>query len=147
MKKLPWNPIVWKKPLKVGSGALAIGETEPVYCPTNIGTGVGYEPEQSPFPKIIETVNEKYGTEWTEADRLLFNQISDDMVNNETLAEKIRANSKEQVKPVFETEAMTAFVNRHDRNEKIVGDFIQNEDLRKLIISALLDDVYKRATL
>ena len=54
----------------------------------------------------------------------------------------MRANTKEQVKPVFEAEAMNAFVNRHDRNEKIVGDFMRDENLRKLFISALLDDVY-----
>lgn len=67
------------------------------------------------------------------------------MVNNESLVEKMRANTKEQVKPVFESEAMTAFVTRHGRNEKIIGDFLQNEHLRKLIIAALLDDVYQKA--
>jgi len=67
------------------------------------------------------------------------------MAANEELTEKIRANTKEQVKPVFEAEAMSAFVNRHGRNEKIVGDFMQDANLRKLIIAALLDDVYNRS--
>jgi type I restriction enzyme R subunit len=67
------------------------------------------------------------------------------MSNDEELTEKMRANTKEQVKPVFEAEAMNAFVKRHGRNEKIVGDFMQDETLRGLIISALLDDVYGRA--
>lgn len=90
-------------------------------------------------------INDKYGTDWTDDDRLLFDQIAGDMINNESLSEKMRANSKDQVKPVFEAEAMKAFVNRHGRNEKIVGDFLQNEQLRKLIIAALLDDVYHKA--
>ncbi len=90
-------------------------------------------------------VNDKYGTDWADEDQLLFEQIAGDMAANETLAEKMCANTKEQVKPVFEAEAMNAFVNRHGRNEKIVGDFMQDANLRKLIIVALLDDVYSKA--
>tara|TARA_Y100000296_G_scaffold26795_1_gene31472 strand:+ start:4274 stop:7387 length:3114 start_codon:yes stop_codon:yes gene_type:complete len=128
-----------------GSGALSVGESTPVYGVTEAGTGGGHEPEQSPLSKVIKVVNEKYGTDWTDEDRLLFEQIAGDMAANEGLAEKMRANTKEQVKPVFESEVMKAFVSRIGRNEKIVDDFSQDEALRKLIIAALLDDVYQRA--
>ncbi|KTD00087.1 hypothetical protein Lfee_1294 [Legionella feeleii] len=46
-----------------------------------------------------------------------------DMVNNESLAEKMRANTKEQVKPVFEAEAMTAFVNPMVEMKKLLVIF------------------------
>ncbi|WP_156413367.1 hypothetical protein [Legionella feeleii] len=45
------------------------------------------------------------------------------MVNNESLAEKMRANTKEQVKPVFEAEAMTAFVNPMVEMKKLLVIF------------------------
>lgn len=128
-----------------GGGTLGIKEDHPVYGPTEVGTGGGQEEHTSPLSKVIKVVNDKYGTDWTEEDRLLFEQIAGDMAANEELTEKMRANTKEQVKPVFEAEAMNAFVNRHGRNEKIVGDFMQDANLRKLIIAALLDDVYNRA--
>lgn len=129
-----------------GGGALTVDEDAPVYGPTDVGTSGAKEEQKSALSEIIKVVNEKYGTDWTEADRLLFEQIAGDMASNETLTEKMRANTKEQVKPVFEEEAMTAFVNRHGRNEKIVGDFMQDENLRRMIIAALLDDVYARAS-
>lgn len=129
-----------------GSGILEINEDAPVYGPSEVGTGGGKEDHSSPLSEVIKVVNDKYGTDWTDEDRLLFEQIAGDMAANENLAEKMRANTKEQVKPVFEAEAMSAFVNRHGRNEKIVGDFMQDANLRKLIIAALLDDVYNRAT-
>ena len=128
-----------------GSAVLDSSEDATVTGPSEVGTGGAKEEDRSPLSSIIKVINDKYGTDWTDDDRLLFDQIAGDMVNNESLAEKMRANSKEQVKPVFEAEAMNAFVNRHGRNEKIVGDFLQNEQLRKLIISALLDDVYQKA--
>ena len=129
-----------------GAGILEVNEDARVYGPTEVGTGGGKEEHTSPLSEIIKVINDKYGTDWTGEDRLLFEQIAGDMAASETLAEKIRANTKEQVKPVFEAEAMKAFVNRHGRNEKIVGDFMQDANLRKLIIAALLDDVYNRAT-
>lgn len=128
-----------------GSGILEINEDAPVYGPSEVGTGGGKEDHTSRLSEIIKVVNDKYGTDWTDEDRLLFEQIAGDMAANETLAEKMRANTKEQVKPVFEAEAMNAFVNRHGRNEKIVADFMQDANMRRLIISALLDDVYSRA--
>lgn len=128
-----------------GSAVLSSSEDATVCGPSEVGTGGLIEQENSPLSTIIRVINDKYGTDWTDDDRLLFDQIAGDMANNESLAEKMRANTKEQVKPVFEAEAMTAFVNRHGRNEKIIGDFLQNEHLRKLIIAALLDDVYLKA--
>ena len=128
-----------------GSAVLNSSEDATVRGPSEVGTGGVKEQENSPLSVIIKVINDKYGTDWTDDDRLLFDQIAGDMANNESLAEKMRANTKEQVKPVFEAEAMTAFVNRHGRNEKIIGDFLQNEHLRKLIIAALLDDVYQKA--
>ncbi|MCC5014865.1 type I restriction endonuclease subunit R [Legionella sp. 31fI33] len=128
-----------------GSAVLSVNEKTPVYGPSEVGTASRKEQKNSTLSEVIKVFNDKYGTDWTADDRLLFDQIAGDMVNNESLAEKMRANTKEQVKPVFEAEAMTAFVNRHGRNEKIIGDFLQNEHLRKLIIAALLDDVYQRA--
>ena len=40
---------------------------------------------------------------------------------------------------------MKAFVNRKGRNEKMVGDFMSNPEMRAVIIGALLEDVYRQA--
>lgn len=78
-------------------------------------------------------------------DKLLFDQISGDMVNNDKLAEQARAGSKEKFKVVFEPKVIEAFVNRQGRNEKIVDEFMSNGDMRNLIIAAMLEQVYKEA--
>lgn len=39
---------------------------------------------------------------------------------------------------------MRAFVQRLGRNEKIVNEFMANEEVRELIINWMLDDVYGR---
>ncbi len=129
-----------------GSLALGVGETIPVYGATDLGTGGVPEDKQSPLSAIIQIINDRFGTDFTEEDKLLFEQISGDMAQDEKLAEQARAGSKEKFKVVFEPKAMQAFVARHGRNEKIVNDFMSNPEMRSLIVAALLDDVYGRAT-
>ncbi len=129
-----------------GSAALMVGDTRAVYGVTDVGTGGVPEEKQSPLSAIIQIINDRFGTDFTEEDKLLFEQISGDMAQDEKLAEQARAGSKEKFKVVFEPKATQAFVARHGRNEKIVNDFMSNPEMRGLIISTLLDDVYGRAT-
>ena len=130
-----------------GAGVLAVNEGAPVYGPSQVGTGGGRQDHSTPLSAIIQLINDKYGTDWTDKDRLFLEQIAGDMAADKTLADKMRANTKAQVKPIFDPEAMKAVVNRQGRNEKIIGDFMQDENVRKLVIGALLDEVYQRAHL
>jgi len=129
-----------------GSAALTQGETGTVVGVGDSGASQVHD-KTAPLSEIIDVINEKYGTNWTPEDRLLFEQISGDMVADEKLASQARANSKDQFKEVFEPAVLRAFVNRKGRNEKIVGDFMANADMRAFIIGAMLEDVYRQARL
>ncbi|MET0119259.1 MAG: DEAD/DEAH box helicase family protein [Sedimenticola sp.] len=129
-----------------GSAALGVGETKTVYGATDVGTGSVPEEHKSPLSAIIQVINERFGTDFTDEDRLLFDQISGDMAQDEKLAEQARAGSKDKFKVVFEPKLVEAFVSRHGRNEKIVNEFMSNHDVRSLIVAALLDEVYGRVT-
>ena len=128
-----------------GSAALELGETKPVYGPTDVGTGGKHGEKTAPLSQIIDTINERFGTNWTPEDRLLFEQISGDMSQNERLQEQAKANTKDQFRLIFEPEAMKAFISRIGRNEKIVNTFMSNPDMRNVIMEALLSDVYLKA--
>lgn len=75
-----------------GSAALSDGDTKVLTGATEVGTGTTKE-NKSPLSKIIETINSRFGTDWTEEDRLLFDQISGDMISNEKLNQQARVNS------------------------------------------------------
>ncbi len=127
-----------------GSGALVVGDGATLTGGGDTGTGIVHD-ETAPLSEIIDVINERFGTDWTPEDRLLFEQISGDMVADEKLASQAKANSKEQFKEVFEPAVLKAFIKRKGRNEKIVGDFMSNEDMRGFIIGRLLEDVYRQA--
>ena len=63
---------------RVFSGAITLreGEAEYVNSPTDVGTGKAKD-EKAPLSEIIEVLNERFGTEFTEEDRLFFQQIKE----------------------------------------------------------------------
>ena len=126
-----------------GSAALTQGETGVLYGAKDVGTGMVHD-KKAPLSEIIQIINERFGTDWTQEDRLLFEQISGDMIADEKLVHQARGNSREQFREVFAPAVLRAFVSRTGRNEKIVNDFMSNADMRAVIIGALLEDVYRR---
>lgn len=128
-----------------GSGSLQVNETRPVYGPTEVGTGGQHEDPKSPLSAVIQVINERFGTDFSDEDKLVLDQISGDMVKNDKLAQQARAGSKDKFKVVFEPEAVKAIANRQNRNEEFINQVMSNSEMRNKVIAALLNDVYNRS--
>ena len=62
---------------RIFSGAIELREDNGEYgvkSPTDVGTGKARE-EKAPLSEIIEVLNDRFGTSFTEEDRLFFEQI------------------------------------------------------------------------
>ncbi|MCF6238431.1 MAG: aminotransferase class V-fold PLP-dependent enzyme [Candidatus Marinimicrobia bacterium] len=128
-----------------GRAALVGGEAKAVYGATDLGTGGVPEEKHSPLSAIIQIINDRFGTDFTAEDKLLIEQVCGDMLQDEKLMEQARAGSKEKFNVVFEPKLVEAFVARHGRNEKIINEFMSNHDVRSLVVTTLLDEIYGRA--
>ena len=128
-----------------GSGALEASETEPVYGTTDVGTAKPKDDPSAPLSTIIETVNARFGTHWTDEDKLLLDQISGDMARDARLVEQAKANAIGQFKQVFKPQVMRAMARRQGRNQELIDDFSSNSALRDLILDALLKQFYHTA--
>ena len=75
-----WNfsTTAWSACHRVRS-TLSEGEAEGVKSPTEVGTGKAKD-EKAPLSEIIEVLNERFGTQFTEEDRLFFQQIKEKAV-------------------------------------------------------------------
>ena len=78
---------------RVSSGPieLKVGEPEGVYSPTDVGTGRAKE-EKAPLSEIIQVLNERFGTTFTEEDRLFFDQIKARATSNSQVIQTAMAN-------------------------------------------------------
>ncbi len=83
---------------KVSEGAidLGVGEAQPLYGPTEVGSGKADDDEVE-LSTLIGKLNERFGTEFTPADQLFFDQIAESAVENDTLREAARANTRDNL--------------------------------------------------
>lgn len=86
---------------KISEGAidLKVGEPEALYGPTEVGTGQPDEDVQ--LSTLVGKHNERFGTEFTPADQLFFDQVRETAVASEQLRQAVMANSIENLEPVF----------------------------------------------
>ena len=130
---------------KISEGTidLAVGEAKALYGPTEVGTGRAEE-ETVELSSLIDRLNERFGTEFTPADQLFFDQIAETAVENETLQAAARANSMDNFAYVFEKMLEGLFIERMDGNEDIFGRLMNDDDFRRMAGDHLLHEVYHR---
>lgn len=118
-----------------------VGEVRTIFS----GTGPQNEPEPESLSMIIERFNERYGTDWTDADRLFPDAIEEDLVNDEKIQLEAGANTLDTFKVGFDTTYLGAIASRLDRNEKIAAQLLDDPDLRAALVAEYLPRIYARA--
>jgi type I restriction enzyme R subunit len=126
-----------------GSNEIADGSAE-LKGPNALGTGKELG-TKAPLSQIIGILNEKFGTDFTSEDQLLFDRVVGDLSEDDQLSEQARNNSIEQFKYAFEPKAVEAFLNRMERNEDISTKFMQNKELRETALEWMMEEVFKAA--
>jgi len=129
---------------KISEGAIDLktGEPEALYGPTEVGTGQADEDVH--LSTLVGKLNERFGTEFTPADQLFFDQVRETAVANEQLRQAVMANSIENFEPVFNKHLENLFVERMDGNEEIFVRLMNDEAFRDIAASYLMKAVYKQ---
>ena len=87
---------------QISSGSIelekATGELKPV---EGLGTGKGAGEEKEFLSRIIEEVNERFGTDFTDGDKVFFAELETRLAGNETLTQSAKTNTKDALKMVF----------------------------------------------
>ncbi|WP_415295388.1 type I restriction endonuclease subunit R [Clostridium perfringens] len=110
--------------------------------PISFGKGASTEEEKTNLSNIINKLNEKFGTNFTETDKLSIDQIKEDMINNDELKIKAKNNTVENFKFSYDDKFMDIVIGRMGQNEKFFNKLLANEEFRKEIKEYLLMNVY-----
>jgi type I restriction enzyme R subunit len=108
-----------------------------------VGTGRA-EDEKVELSTLIGKLNERFGTEFTPADQLFFDQIAESAVENDTLRAAAQANTLENFAYVFNRMLENLFIERMDGNEEIFSRLMDDDDFRRVAKDHLLHEVYAR---
>ena len=93
---------------------------------------------------LVDKLNERFGTEFTPADQLFFDQVRETAVANEKLRQAVMANSLENFEPVFNKQLENLFIERMDGNEEIFIRLMNDESFRNVAATYLVKAVYSQ---
>jgi type I restriction enzyme R subunit len=128
-----------------GTVALPVGETQTLTGPAEVGTGKPKDEDLSPLSAVITLVNERFGTDFNESDKLFMQQIVLDLAKDEKLAEQARTNTLGNFRHAFDPAAMNAVLGRVERNGAMAEQFMSNADFRGLMLDAMMREFASQA--
>ncbi|MCW9680141.1 type I restriction endonuclease subunit R [Dolichospermum planctonicum UHCC 0167] len=99
--------------------------------------------QEVPLSQLINSLNERFGTDFTLADQLFFEQITETAIANDSIKKAAQVNTKENFAPVLEKHLENLFIERMDGNEKIFIEVMNNEEFRAMVLEKLLSSIYE----
>ncbi|NCB85137.1 MAG: type I restriction endonuclease subunit R [Bacteroidia bacterium] len=98
--------------------------------------------EKAPLSEIINVLNDRFGTDFTEADRLFFDQMEADLLLDDKLKEQAQANKIDTFKFAFEDLFLTKLIERMDQNQEIFEKILENKAFGGVVKELLMKSVY-----
>ncbi|MFZ1140835.1 MAG: hypothetical protein WAN76_16745, partial [Candidatus Sulfotelmatobacter sp.] len=112
-----------------------------VKATTAVGTGENHH-EQIELSRLIDIVNQRFGTEFKPADQLFFDQIREEAVADTYIQQAAMANSLENFKYVFDKAVEGKFIDRMDQNQEIFARYMNDPAFANVVVDVLRKQVY-----
>lgn len=135
---------------QIGEGSIDLGEGEadPLKGPTDVGTARTKD-DAVELSSLVEQLNERFGTDFTEANQLFFDQVTSTAEHTDKVAEAARANTFENFSSYFERVLEKLFIERMDGNEdifkRVMGDKAFRGAAHEHIARQVWERVHERA--
>ena len=129
--------------MRDGSINLGDGEAYPLKGPTDVGTA-GVKEEAVALSSLIDTLNERFGTDFTEADQLFFDQIRASAENDENITEAARANNYANFSDYFDRILNELCIARMEGNEAIFSRVMKDPNFRSAAREHIAQAIFHR---
>jgi type I restriction enzyme, R subunit len=120
---------------------LEAGGAGEVRGPTDVGTRKA-EDEEVPLHEIIHILNERFATDFTEADQLFFDAVTKDGQADPDVQARAQANTYENFHLSIKEKLEHLIIDRMDRNQSIVAKLLNEGDLRDVAIELMAKRIY-----
>lgn len=130
---------------KISEGSISLGDGQAnrLDGPSEVGTGVLHE-EAVPLSRLIDVVNDRFGTDFNQADQLFFDQIVEAAISDTALRQAAAVNPGDKFELVFKNLLEALFVERMDQNEEIFARFMNDKSFQKAVTGWLSSEAYRK---
>ena len=128
---------------RVSAVALAIAEEPGVYVtsPKEVGTG-DPEEDKAPLSEIIERLNDRFGTDFSEEDRLFFEQVKERAVGKDEVRRMAQANTYEKFALGVRPEIGKLMIERMAENDALVTRFLDDAEFQQIASEVLAREIF-----
>ena len=130
---------------KIAEGSISLneGKANRLDGPSEVGGGMVRE-QPVALSQLIDLLNERFGTDFNQADQLFFNQLVEAAIADGALKQAAAVNPGDKFELVFKNLLENLFVERMDQNEEIFIRFMNDATFQKLVTGWLSSEAYKR---
>ncbi|MEJ0092845.1 MAG: type I restriction endonuclease [Methylocella sp.] len=126
-----------------GSIDLHDGEAKALKGPTDVGTAARKNDKES-LSSLVAKLNERFGTDFNEADQLFFDQIRASAENDERIVEAARGNNLSNFSSYLDRILDELFIDRMEGNEEIFTRVMTDKAFRATAHEHLAQEIFRR---
>ena len=126
-----------------GTIDLTQGEAEPLKGPTDVGTAREKDTEVA-LSTLVNQLNERFGTDFTVADQLFFDQVRATAERDEKIVEAAKANNLSNFSAYFGRILDDLFIQRMEGNDEIFQRVMTDKRFRSVAQDHLAEEVFRR---
>jgi len=97
-----------------------------------------------PLSQLIDIVNQRFGTDFNQADQLFFDQIVEAAVTDDGLRQAAAVNPEDKFELVFRNMLERLFVERMDQNEEIFVRYMNDQSFRQVVSNWMASEAYRK---
>jgi type I restriction enzyme R subunit len=129
---------------RVFSGAIAVreGEAQYIKSPSEVGTGKAKD-EKAPLSEIIEVLNERFGTQFAEEDRLFFQQIKERARGHAQVVQTALANPLDKFELGVRKLIEELMLERLAENDQIVTRYMGDREFQGAAFPMLAREIFE----
>jgi len=130
---------------KISEGSISLSKeyARALDGPTEVGSGQAAR-EPVPLSRLIDLVNDRFGTDFNQADQLFFDQLVEAAISDEGLKQAAIVNPEDKFELVFKNLLEKLFVERMDQNEDIFVRFMNDQSFQKTVTAWMASEAYRR---
>ena len=94
--------------------------------------------------QLIDVVNDRFGTDFNQADQLFFDQIVEATMTDDGLRRAAVVNPSDKFELLFRNTLEELFVDRMDQNEEIFVRFMNDVHFQRVVTAWMAEEAYRR---
>lgn len=129
---------------KINEGSISLHQGDEIHSPGYNGKSGIKVVEKELLSKIVKALNDKYGTEFGEADKLILQRLEERVISNDALMKSIKVNPKDKVKMTFDHVFEDELQGMVDEDFDFYQKVNDNKEIRESLVERMFEFIYRK---